>query len=78
MHIGPNPATDFVVITFNVPGIETLTVKLFDLNGQQIIERPGTHSGDRVDVSRLQRGIYGIKLLAPDGTVVGVTKVLKL
>ncbi|MEM9928192.1 MAG: T9SS type A sorting domain-containing protein [Bacteroidota bacterium] len=63
LHVYPNPADDFVVIT--QAEAELGTLRLYNLLGQDVtssvtITRPD-HSTARIDLSTLDQGIYFVK-----------------
>jgi hypothetical protein len=67
----PNPAYDHVQILFRSQPEETVTVKVYDLNGR-IIDIRSAHSPEpniRLDTSLLIRGMYVLRIDYSEGTV---------
>jgi hypothetical protein len=67
ISIYPNPATDLVTIS---GAGEKNTISLYDATGKLLLEQRSTGSGrDKLDISRLAKGIYIIRIVADNGTV---------
>jgi len=52
----PNPASSFIRLT--MPESASLDFSLFDSNGKLLISLRNTHSGQEIDVSTFQKGVY--------------------
>lgn len=68
--IFPNPAKNSIQIS-NING--NAKVSLFNPEGKLMLERFGVKSGDRIDITQLQGGIYFIQIQG-----IGNRKYLKL
>jgi hypothetical protein len=66
--VSPNPATSFVQI--NAPILENRIISLFDLTGRKLIEETGQDRNTKLDISKLQTGIYLLKIEGEAYTVV--------
>lgn len=59
IKVYPNPVTDYVEIS----GIkESDLIQIIDLNGKQIIKQIVDENSEKIDVSKLERGIYFIQV----------------
>jgi hypothetical protein len=68
VNVYPNPATDII----NISGYEGTAV-LYDATGKQVLVQE--YSGGGIDISRLQQGIYLLKL--DEGTKIRNTRIVK-
>lgn len=78
----PNPATSYFVINFrqgNQSG-EKVMAQLFDANGKSVwssgLINAGTLNGRQVNVDRLGKGVFYLKILNGDGSIAGSAKVM--
>lgn len=62
----PNPSTNSLHISANVPNSTVLQGALFDLPGRQILHFTATQSHTTLDISHLPSGIYVLKAYAND------------
>lgn len=62
LNIYPNPTEEFFVV-YNTLFTEALTVRVFDAQGKIIIEKTLVVYDEKVDVSKLAKGIYFVELL---------------
>lgn len=63
----PNPATESVNLTFDVPASEAAVIKIFDLTGRVVDEFSSETAGRNsvlVDVSGFSRGYYFVQLIS--------------
>ncbi len=77
LRIAPNPVRDFVRLTFNFPGVNTLGVTLSDINGRVILTRRNLYSDDMLILSGLAAGIYFLKVYSSNGKINVTTSILK-
>ena len=64
----PNPASDQVIVDFS----ETLkgaTIRMIDITGKVVYEVPAAAQSTRINLSRMQKGLYIIQLQSPEGLV---------
>jgi hypothetical protein len=67
IHTAPNPFTNNFIITYNAPAKETITIRLFNVSGQQMLTKNVTvNSGDNrinmTEAAQLAKGIYVIQV----------------
>ncbi|MFT5723037.1 MAG: hypothetical protein ACI9JN_000142 [Bacteroidia bacterium] len=65
MLVYPNPATDLIKITNLTASSRTL--KLYDVNGRQVLTKPIVGSSAVLDVSLLLSGVYQLNIISTDG-----------
>ena len=71
--IYPNPANDFINIeTLNN---ETVGVKIYDITGKYTYEKAGVHSGERIDIQFLRKGMYVVEVTNNQST--SISKFIK-
>ena len=73
----PNPATDQVTIDIdhNLPG--NYSFRLFDLNGQRVLDNKPTSNLDEVSIQSLSPGLYIIQVIYENNQIVGYGKLMK-
>lgn len=73
----PNPATDQVTIDIdhNLPG--NYSFRLFDLNGQRVLDNKPTSNLDEVSIKSLSPGLYIIQVIYENNQIVGYGKLIK-
>ena len=71
----PNPASDVVNVTYNVPADEQVTVTLLNSLGQEVASVEGDASSASIDVANLNGGLYFAAIIV-DGIVVSTQKVI--
>jgi hypothetical protein len=62
ISIYPNPATDFVVINIATENFAGATVTVNDTEGRTVIEKMVGSSNSKLDISKLQPGVYIITI----------------
>ncbi|MEO6723656.1 MAG: reprolysin-like metallopeptidase [Ferruginibacter sp.] len=68
LMIYPNPAKD--KLNINLTGYEGVSeMKLYDVNGKQISSQRTSQTNSLMDISRLARGVYFIKVITANGEV---------
>ncbi|MDR2910422.1 MAG: T9SS type A sorting domain-containing protein [Bacteroidales bacterium] len=65
VKVYPNPATDRLTISF--PAADGFCATLYNIAGQQVLEKNFRESENEIDVNRLPRGIYLLKLISTNG-----------
>ena len=75
--ISPNPATDLVTIDIkhNLPG--NYSFRLFDLNGQRVLDKDSTSDLEETSIQSLSPGLYIIQVIYEKDQVVGYGKLIK-
>ncbi len=65
----PNPASEQLTVTMEVPNIHTYTCKLTDITGKLVMKtQPIETSSFNIDVSNLEKGIYHLQFSNPQRT----------
>jgi hypothetical protein len=71
VQIYPNPVNDYLFVEINSSLTSMPRISLTGISGQELLpESPGSASGDktiRLDVSKLPKGVYVLKIISPDG-----------
>jgi hypothetical protein len=62
ISIYPNPATDFVIINVATENFEGATITVNDTRGRTVIEMMISTSNSKLDISRLEPGVYIITI----------------
>lgn len=69
----PNPATSVINIDYDLNNAGTTTAYLIDLSGKTVIQNVMNaaqgFSKNQIDISRLSKGMYLLKINTPDGNV---------
>lgn len=78
LRIAPNPVRNFVQLTFNFPGVNTLSVVLTDMNGRIMQTQGSLRSGNMINTSGLSAGTYFLKFYSSNGKINVTTSILKL
>jgi len=68
-QIAPNPATDYIRITYTFTGVNRVSVEIFDFNGRVLVSLSSVKSGDKISVAALPGGYYLLKIASADGRV---------
>lgn len=72
LRIQPNPATNAVIIQFNLSRTSLIAIKIFDLNGNEISSvvnenyEAGEHSF-QINTATFAKGIYLVQMISADG-----------
>jgi len=77
IRIAPNPVQDFVKLTFDFPGVNTLGVVLSDINGRVMLIHNSLYSGAILNTSGLAAGTYFLKVYSSNGKINVTTTILK-
>lgn len=71
VHLFPNPAGDRI----NISGLTDATLRIYDLLGKEVITLPDFDGDHMIDISRLEKGIYLVKVEERNG--VSVIRLIK-
>jgi hypothetical protein len=74
LSVFPDPASDIVVVSTNMPGTKQITV--FDLNGQLINTLETDELTKPLEINALPVGVYVLKVTSKNGVIL-TTKFLK-
>lgn len=78
VRLNPNPVSDALFITHNLPGSATLNMSIFDLSGKRILQKNNLKSIERIDMSGYPGGVYVVRFYDSGGKINIATKILKL
>lgn len=75
LNYSPNPASDFVNITFETPEVQNIVCKIIDVNGRVVLTQSFNHNGgaftETLNVSSLASGIYILNVETNSGKAGG-------
>lgn len=75
LNYSPNPASDFVNITFETPEVQNIVCKIIDMNGRVVLTQSFNHNGgafaETLNVSSLVSGIYILNVETNSGKAGG-------
>lgn len=75
LNYSPNPASDFVNITFETPEVQNIVCKIIDMNGRVVLTQSFKHNGgaftETLNVSSLASGIYILNVETNSGKAGG-------
>jgi hypothetical protein len=74
--VTPNPSTDFISFTINNHPNDHYKVMITDASGRLIFENE-INIKERLDIRSFKHGVYFIRISDENGTVIGVSKILK-
>jgi len=57
----PNPANNYLILSHKLPGVTNLNIDIVDINGKKLLMKKALRSGDQIDISNLQSGVYYMK-----------------
>ncbi len=66
----PNPASDYINVTFDIETYHNASVQMMNNSGQIIYTSPLTEQNHRISLQNVASGVYYVKLLADEGTMV--------
>jgi len=66
IRLSPNPAKDQMLLNFKVDGLETLNVRIIDLQGKSYTMLENLTNNSRVNISNLATGIYIARIYSSD------------
>ena len=61
LKVFPNPASDYIILQLNAENSINNQVEILDLNGRIILEVKNIHSGQRISVEQLPKGLYTLQ-----------------
>ena len=77
IRLSPNPIKDQVWLSFNLEGINTLSVQVVDLQGRVSITANNLTTGNTLNLSRLAAGVYLAKIYGNNGKLNYTMKMMK-
>lgn len=69
-QVYPNPATNFVNVKFDIEQYHNARVEMINSNGQMIYSAPLTTANNRIDLEDVAAGVYFVKIIADEGSMV--------
>jgi hypothetical protein len=77
VSITPNPATSNVIyVHFHIPTVNQVQVEIVDLYGRNCLNRENVTDGASINLPSLARGLYAVRVTAPNKLVTKVFLVL--
>lgn len=75
--VSPNPVIDEVTFELKniVPG--NYTLRLYDVNGQQVLTKPLTSNREVISIDSFSEGMYLYNLVDANGQILGIGKLMK-
>jgi len=67
----PNPATDFVILSYNIQNSSKATIRITDASGKTLIDRELTNTGSNqtsINLKTLPAGVYYVQFITDKGT----------
>jgi len=77
IQIAPNPSSDFIRVTYNIPGVNAVNAEIVNFNGKVVLNIPNVKSGDKINIADLANGLYVLRLITDDGKIRGVRQFAK-
>lgn len=74
----PNPANDFVAVTYKLNNTGTVTVQVFDMKGKTVLTKEHVKNGELINIAALQKGIYIFQLTDKKSNTNRKFKIIKL
>jgi len=77
VHLGPNPVTNQLRISYQVAGVSAVNVRMVNINGRVGREWENVGTGRLLNVAGMPNGLYMVKINSANGQVNMVIKILK-
>ncbi|MEP7239113.1 MAG: GEVED domain-containing protein [Ferruginibacter sp.] len=65
LSVYPNPAANYLIISYI--GEQVKSLKVFDISGRMMMEQANLSGNNRLDISKLQKGMYLLQLTTQTG-----------
>jgi hypothetical protein len=78
IKLWPNPVRSVMILQWNVPNLQTLSVEVRDIRGQLALFNRNIRSGETINLSALATGTYFVKMYGTNRNPVGTLKILKV
>jgi photosystem II stability/assembly factor-like uncharacterized protein len=78
IKILPNPTYNSILINFDLSGVSSINVIIFDLFGKRVIEKNNVKNNDKINLSNLKSGIYSVKFMSSDKKINSTIQVIKI
>ena len=77
IKIYPNPVQSVLKVDFDLGQQRKVDIKLYDMMGRLVIDRPGLRKGSTLTMTGLSKGIYNVKVWGIDGKLLMTEKIIK-
>ena len=77
LKIYPNPVQSVLKVDFDLGQQRKVDIKLYDMTGRLVIDRPGLRKGSTLTMTGLSKGIYNVKVWGIDGKLLMTEKIIK-
>ncbi|MFN5090516.1 MAG: T9SS type A sorting domain-containing protein [Bacteroidota bacterium] len=77
IHLYPNPATNDLMVNFNLPGQSQLSITMVDPSGKIVISNIKMSKGSRLDISELKSGMYFVQVFGKNNQLLFTDKLIK-
>ena len=77
IKIYPNPVQSVLKVDFDLGQQRKVDIKLYDMMGRLVIDRPGLRKGSTLTMTGLLKGIYHVKVWGIDGKLLMTEKIIK-
>ena len=72
-----NPATNDLMVNFNLPGPSQLSITMVDPRGKIVISNIKMSKGSRLDISELKSGMYFVQVFGKNNQLLFTDKLIK-
>ncbi len=70
VSVYPNPATNFVNVSFDPTQYHNANVQMLTASGQVVYSSVLTTQNHQIDVQNIAAGVYFVKIMADEGSIV--------
>lgn len=77
IHLYPNPATNDLMVNFNLQGQSQLSITMVDPSGKIVISNIKMSKGSRLDISELKSGMYFVQVFGKNNQLLFTDKLIK-
>jgi hypothetical protein len=73
----PNPVQSILNIDFDLGQKRLVDIKVYDMTGRLVMDRPGMRKGSSLTLTGLAKGTYSVKIWGSDGKLLMTEKIIK-
>jgi hypothetical protein len=77
IKIYPNPVQSILNIDFDLGQNRLVDIKVYDMTGRLVLDRPGMRKGSSLTMTGLAKGTYSVKIWGSDGKLLMTEKIIK-
>ena len=77
IKIYPNPVQSVLKVDFDLGQKRQVDIKVYDMAGRMVMNRPGMKKGSSIIMTGLAKGIYNVKVWSRDGKILMTEKIIK-